>query len=180
MSARRRVPAFPAAMASGPGPARASYRALLVLLLGAATAAPALGGVSVNRCVVRGEVLYTDQPCPGARVLAIDAGAAATDAAQRLQRDQQRLDEGAARRYQTLAQDEARRRAEDERLASLEAQAAAQSAAQAAESGYDYGYGYAFGFAPRVTPHGPARHHAERRKERRITPQHLPSHVPVR
>ena len=73
------------------------------LVLGATLAAAAHADTRVYRCDDAGAVTYSDLPCANARVVAIQAGAPAADAVDRLRRDQDRLDAGAQARREALA-----------------------------------------------------------------------------
>lgn len=69
-----------------------AFAAGLALL---ATAAPAQDGKKVYRCETLGRVVYTDEPCEGAREVQVDDKRSAADrqaAASRVQRESQRTD----------------------------------------------------------------------------------------
>ena len=150
-----------------------------VLLLAALASAAASAETRVYRCEERGQVTYTDVPCPKAQVLSLDGGSAAPDARERLRRDQDALDARAAQRRDTLAREEAIDRMEAQR-----ARERAEVQAAAAPSG-DYTYP-AYGAWPwDVQPGRPNRDDRERERRRRdrsrsvITvppPQHVTRH----
>jgi hypothetical protein len=113
----------------------------LIVLAGATLAAPA--PVTVFRCVEAGKVLYTDAPCADGGPVDIEVGAPARDARERLQRDQQALDQGARQWREAQVRDEAMRRAAaaDERARRDMADAAAGGGSYAADyAGYGYFY----------------------------------------
>jgi hypothetical protein len=87
--------------------------------LACALAAPVAAALTVNRCVVDGAVLYTDQPCAKATPVDVDAGSSAPDATERLRRDQQALDQRAAARRDSLAREAALARMEAARAPEL-------------------------------------------------------------
>src|SRR4051794_2487632 len=83
------------------------HASLLLLVSSAVLFAPVAAATAVNRCVQDGQVVYTDQACPGARVVELQPGAAVPDARERLRRDQDALDAGAAARRAALAHEAA-------------------------------------------------------------------------
>jgi len=80
---------------------------LSAALAGLLFVGPAGAETRVYRCEDAGRVTYSDVPCPNARTLSIDAGAAAPDARERLRAAQDALDAGAAARLDALARDAA-------------------------------------------------------------------------
>jgi len=96
-------------------------RATLALLLALLASTAAAAQTRVYRCEETGKVTYSDFPCPGAREMTVNAGAAAPDARERLKRDQDALDLRAAQRRDALAREEALDRAEAERARALAA-----------------------------------------------------------
>jgi hypothetical protein len=159
------------------------------LLLAALASAAASAETRVYRCEERGQVTYTDVPCPKAQVLSLDSGSAAPDARERLRRDQEALDVRAAQRRDALADALAREdaidRAEAERARTL----AAMQPSEAPQSDYYYPAYDAWPWqAQRTSRRDFDRDRdrdrdRERRKDRRSflpvpTPPHLPSPPP--
>jgi hypothetical protein len=164
--------------------------AVLLALLACGPLAATAAETKVFRCEVQGRVLYGDAPCANAQVLTIDAGNAAPDARQRLERDRRLLDEAASQRRAALARDDALRAAEAARRAEAERAAQADLAANAGDGYPAYGYGYAYGWGlvppfagARPRPHRPppeARHERQAGRQQRFIPVPPPVHRPAR
>ena len=130
------------------------------LALLAATSGAAAADTRVYRCDDGTRITYSDVPCSNARVLSIDGGAAASDARERLRRDQDALDAGAAARRDALAREAA--------MARLQAPPVVVDTPPAAPAA-DYPY-YDFTYPPLGTLRNGERRRddvRERRRERR-------------
>jgi hypothetical protein len=111
-------------------------------------------GTRVYRCEQGARVTYSDQECANARVVDVDGGAAAPDAAERLRRDQQALDDRAAQLRELRARDEA--------IARMNVAQAAPPADEPAPTYYADNPGYGYGVWDPTKPRG-----QDRRRDRR-------------
>jgi len=127
--------------------------ALAAMLLPAASSTQA--ETRVFRCEDQGRVTYSDVECPRAKMLTLDGGAPAPDARERLRRDQDALDAGAAARRDVLAREAALARMQ--RADGGDVPPARPAADQTV---YDFAYG------PAGTLRNDARRRAGRERER--------------
>jgi len=114
-------------------PGFASLSAALTVLL---VAGLAQAETRVYRCEDAGRVTYADFPCANARAVAVDGGAAAPDARERLRRNQDELDQRAAARRDALAREAA--------MARLQSPSPPIDVAPPVSSGYDPVYDFAY------------------------------------
>jgi hypothetical protein len=142
----------------------------------AAAMAPALAdaaGTRVYRCQDGARVTYSDQPCANARVLDVDGGAAAPDAAERLRRDQQALDTRAAQLREMRARDEA--------MARMNVVQAAPPPPDDGSQAYYADYpGYGYGVWDPTKPRGQERRQERRDDRRNERDQRRQNHIVVR
>jgi hypothetical protein len=130
-------------------------------------------GTRVYRCDDGGRVSYSDQPCGNARVLDIDGGAPAPDAAERLRRDQQALDARAAQLREIRAREEA--------MARMNVAQSAPPAAEEPQSTYYADYpGYGYGVWDPTKPRGQERRQDRRDERRNDRDARRQSHIVVK